>query len=215
MLPANNDVIDGIRETATAMKLGLIKINPKCKNFIRELEGYVWDSKCNDDRPVKVNDHCLTGDTLVITESGEKPISELVGTSGMVWSFNTETGKPELKPYRDCRMTRRKAEAFCLTTETGKEIWCTSDHLILTDIGWIKASASMYRKIMCIDGTTEKITDYKSLGNYDVYNMEVDDNHNFAINGGLIVHNCVDSARYFVKTMHIAENRKRIQMRWD
>jgi PBSX family phage terminase large subunit len=58
VIPAHNDVMDGIRETATAMKLGLIKINPKCKNFIRELEGYVWDSKCNDDRPVKVADHC-------------------------------------------------------------------------------------------------------------------------------------------------------------
>lgn len=215
VIQADNNVLDGIRETATAMQLDLIKISPECKNFIRELEGYVWDEDASEDRPVKVNDHCLTGDTLVMTEAGEKPISELVGTSGNVWSFNTETGKPELKPYHDCKMTRRKAEAFCITTETGKEIWCTSDHLVLTDIGWIKASASVYRKIMCIDGTTEEITDYKSLGNYDVYNMEVDDNHNFAINGGLIVHNCVDSARYFVKTMHIAENRKKIQARWD
>lgn len=38
----------------------------------------------------------------------------------------------------------------------------------------------------------------------DVYNMEVEDNHNFAINGGLIVHNCMDETRYFVKTMKIA-----------
>lgn len=38
----------------------------------------------------------------------------------------------------------------------------------------------------------------------DVYNMEVDDNHNFAINGGLVVHNCMDDMRYFVKTARIA-----------
>lgn len=38
----------------------------------------------------------------------------------------------------------------------------------------------------------------------DVYNMEVDDNHNFAINGGLVVHNCMDETRYFVKTMKIS-----------
>lgn len=37
----------------------------------------------------------------------------------------------------------------------------------------------------------------------DVFNMEVDDNHNFAVNGGLIVHNCMDETRYFVKTMNI------------
>ena len=35
----------------------------------------------------------------------------------------------------------------------------------------------------------------------DVYNMEVEDNHNFAINGGLIVHNCCDSGRYFAHTV--------------
>ena len=41
-------------------------------------------------------------------------------------------------------------------------------------------------------------------GYEDVYNMEVEDNHNFAVNGGLIVHNCMDSMRYFVMTMHVA-----------
>lgn len=29
-----------------------------------------------------------------------------------------------------------------------------------------------------------------------VYNMEVERFHNFAVNGGLIVHNCIDSSRY-------------------
>ena len=37
-----------------------------------------------------------------------------------------------------------------------------------------------------------------------VFNMEVDDNHNFLVNGGLVVHNCMDATRYFVKTDHIA-----------
>lgn len=37
----------------------------------------------------------------------------------------------------------------------------------------------------------------------DVYNMEVADNHNFAVNGGLIVHNCMDAFRYFVNTEKI------------
>lgn len=55
--PANNDVADGIRETATAMKKGLIKISPECTNLIKELQGYVWDETAADDRPVKINDH--------------------------------------------------------------------------------------------------------------------------------------------------------------
>lgn len=57
---ADNDVADGIRETAVAMKSGLIKIDRGCKNFIEELEGYVWDEKAalsGEDKPVKVKDH--------------------------------------------------------------------------------------------------------------------------------------------------------------
>lgn len=43
----------------------------------------------------------------------------------------------------------------------------------------------------------------RKVGKADVYNMEVDDNHNFSIEGGLIVHNCMDVTRYFVKTKRI------------
>lgn len=35
--------------------------------------------------------------------------------------------------------------------------------------------------------------------------MEVEDNHNFAIEDGLIVHNCMDSMRYFIQTMRAYE----------
>jgi len=35
-------------------------------------------------------------------------------------------------------------------------------------------------------------------GKEDVYNMEVEGTHNFAIQGGFIVHNCYDAARYFL-----------------
>ena len=48
------------------------------------------------------------------------------------------------------------------------------------------------------------IKSIRKIGRDDVYNMEVEDNHNFAVEGGLIVHNCMDSMRYFVKTKHIA-----------
>lgn len=37
--------------------------------------------------------------------------------------------------------------------------------------------------------------------NEDVYNMEVMGTHNFAVNGGVIVHNCMDDIRYFTMTI--------------
>lgn len=59
VIKADNDVADGIRETATAMKLGLIKISPACKCWIKEAQGYVWDDKAKEDKPVKVDDHAM------------------------------------------------------------------------------------------------------------------------------------------------------------
>ena len=59
VVKADNDVADGIRETATAMKKGLIKITPDCNNWLKEVQGYVWDDKATDDKPVKVDDHAM------------------------------------------------------------------------------------------------------------------------------------------------------------
>ncbi|MBQ2174027.1 MAG: hypothetical protein II453_02785, partial [Alphaproteobacteria bacterium] len=209
VIQANNAVLDGIRNTATALQTGKIKISPKCKMWKWEAQSYVWADSEADDIPVKVNDHCLTGDTLVETEQGEKPISELVGTSGYVWSYNTEKGKAELKPYHDCRMTQISAKNIIeLKTETGKKIRCTSNHLILTQNGWKQAIECVNERIITFGGNSEYVWGMSECGAEPVYNLEVDDNHNFAVNGGLVVHNCMDSARYFVQTMNIVKKRE-------
>ena len=59
VIPANNGVADGIRNTATCMKKGLIKFVPGLSNWKKEIQGYVWDEKALDDTPVKVNDHLM------------------------------------------------------------------------------------------------------------------------------------------------------------
>lgn len=54
------------------------------------------------------------------------------------------------------------------------------------------------------------IASIKPIGKQPVYNMEVDEYHNFSVNGGIIVHNCMDATRYFVKTMRLVQkNNKR------
>ena len=59
VIHADNAVADGIRETATALKKGLIKISPECVNWKKEAQGYVWDEKAGEDKPVKVADHLM------------------------------------------------------------------------------------------------------------------------------------------------------------
>ena len=41
-----------------------------------------------------------------------------------------------------------------------------------------------------------KIKKIEKIANEDVYNMEVKEHHNFAVNDGYIVHNCQDALRY-------------------
>lgn len=58
-LPANNEVINGIRKTSTAMERGLIKVHTRCKAWIKEAQSYIWDVHSTEDRPVKDNDHLM------------------------------------------------------------------------------------------------------------------------------------------------------------
>lgn len=56
---AKNEVLDGIRDTATAMEKGLIKIDPQCQAWIKEARGYTWEEDTVEDTPVKINDHAM------------------------------------------------------------------------------------------------------------------------------------------------------------
>jgi PBSX family phage terminase large subunit len=56
---ADNAVLDGIRETATAMQRELIKVNRGCKHTVEEFQSYVWDEDSVEDRPIKENDHAM------------------------------------------------------------------------------------------------------------------------------------------------------------
>lgn len=59
VLPANNNVLDGIRRVSTALKQGEIKICTACTDSIREFSLYRWNSKGGADCPVKENDHAM------------------------------------------------------------------------------------------------------------------------------------------------------------
>lgn len=57
---ADNTVLDGLRNTATVMKRGGIKIYKKTmKKWIKEAQGYVWDEKKDIEAPIKENDHAM------------------------------------------------------------------------------------------------------------------------------------------------------------
>ena len=61
-----------------------------------------------------------------------------------------------------------------------------------------------------------KVKAIEYAGKADVYNMEVEDTHNFVVNGGTVVHNCYDEWRYVCMARPIAPrvNIKKDKVDW-
>lgn len=74
VVPAKNNVINGIRKVSTVLKNKSIIICNSCKDSIREFFLYRWENSLNKDVPVKENDHAMDDiryfvSTLMDTES--------------------------------------------------------------------------------------------------------------------------------------------------
>lgn len=62
VIKAQNDVLDGIRATQTALNLGQIKFSSSCTNVFKEFASYIWDvtaEQRGEDKPVKEHDHSM------------------------------------------------------------------------------------------------------------------------------------------------------------
>ena len=59
VIPANNDVINGIRCVGSLLQAGLIKIHESCADSRREFGLYAWDEKSPEDRVLKEFDHAM------------------------------------------------------------------------------------------------------------------------------------------------------------
>ena len=139
ILKANNDVLDGIRTTASALSIQAFYVNDCCTNVIKEFSSYMWDSKKaehGEEAVIKENDHCLTGDTLIDTTDGQIKIKDLVGCIGKVYCYNRLLRKKTTSKFYKVRKTGISKPIYKITTEDGRIIKATEDHLILTDRGY-------------------------------------------------------------------------------
>ena len=55
-----------------------------------------------------------------------------------------------------------------------------------------------------------KVSKVEYIGVADVYNMDVAEHENFSVNGGLIVHNSIDTARYSLESDMPRPDKKKI-----
>ncbi|MCC8023195.1 MAG: PBSX family phage terminase large subunit [Clostridiales bacterium] len=58
-IPAQNDVLPGIRRVCDALRQGQIYIAPSCRDTLREFTLYRWDSRSHKDAPRKEFDHAM------------------------------------------------------------------------------------------------------------------------------------------------------------
>ena len=59
VIPARNEVEDGIRDVAVCLQTGRVRVAEGCEETRREADGYVWAESDAEDRPVKVDDHMM------------------------------------------------------------------------------------------------------------------------------------------------------------
>lgn len=81
---ADNSVIDGIRNTSTAIERGVIKVSTACTNWLNEAQSYIWDEQALEDRPIKDNDHLMDSmryfvQTMRLVRNNEPYISPFTG----------------------------------------------------------------------------------------------------------------------------------------
>ena len=69
VINGDNNVLYGIRTTASLLSTGKLLVADRCRGFIQEVPGYSWDQKATEkgeDKPLKVADHSLDGGRYVI-----------------------------------------------------------------------------------------------------------------------------------------------------
>lgn len=140
---------------------------------------------------------CFIGDTNIQLANGKyvkiKDLAKRPNYMFLVNSYDIKHHKFVTK-YAVAHKTRQNAELvqvkYCMNNKYF-DIYCTPDHKFLTiDNNWIEAKDlqpnTQLKSINNIIVIQVNNIDHKE----DVYCLTVDDTHNFAIDNGIIVHNC-------------------------
>ena len=108
-----------------------------------------------------------------------------------VLSYNIETKKYEYKKVKRALNNGNK-DLLKIKIENGQEVRMTDDHKVLTDSGYVEAKNA--ENILTNNGFF-KITEKLNDSNEEVFDIEVEDNHNFCVkdknsDNFIVVHNC-------------------------
>ncbi|WP_018135435.1 PBSX family phage terminase large subunit [Acaricomes phytoseiuli] len=82
VINGDNNVLYGIRTTASLLATGKLQVSDRCTGFINEVAGYSWDQKATEageDKPIKTADHSLDAARYAIatTETNWRNVVDL------------------------------------------------------------------------------------------------------------------------------------------
>lgn len=137
-----------------------------------------------------MHSRCLPADEKIVTKDGYKNINKLK-VNDYVLSFNVNTQKYEYKKVKRV-LDNGKKELLLLVLENGQRLRCTPDHKLYTSKGYVEAQYST--DVLTKDGFSS-IVFMKNDITEEVYDIEVEDNHNFCVkdkdsDNFVVVHNC-------------------------
>lgn len=137
----------------------------------------------------------FTGDTLVATPTGRKPISQ-IRPGDEVIAFAEWSGQVQSEVVTDLILSNREQSVVTLTLDNGRTLEVTGGHPLQTAQGWRAAQlllpgaelqtlrmngVSGVSRVMAVTIRTEVV---------EVYNLEVSHAHNFFVGeDGLLAHN--------------------------
>ena len=141
---------------------------------------------------VSLGQSCFTGDTLVSTREGQKPIEE-VEVGDEVWSYNVETGEAKLNKV--AKVYVHKTDTIVHLHIESAIIDTTTTHPFYVVGKGFVAAADIQKgdKIYALDGSLVEVKDVeieKLEEEISVYNLEVEENHTYFVGEeAVLVHN--------------------------
>ena len=144
---------------------------------------------------------CFTIDTKIkLTDGRSLTIEEILseqkcGKINSVYTINCRTGKVEHKNIKRVFPTKMVSSLVRVTLDNGAVIRCTPEHrFMLKDGSFVEIQKlGSDTHLMTTDGSDIKITSIIAIPYLGtVYDLEIEDNHNFTLEAGVVVHNSKD-----------------------
>lgn len=137
-----------------------------------------------------MHSRCLPADEIIVAADGNTNINKLK-VNDYVLSFNVETQKYEYKKVKRV-LDNGEKELLLLVLENGQRLRCTPDHKLYTSKGYTEAQHAT--DVLTKDGFSSIVFKKNDITE-EVYDIEVEDNHNFCVkdknsDNFAVVHNC-------------------------